>query len=225
MTAAAGGRTLDWVPQHDPKSRAYPVRQLARPPQKAVWWAGGPVLDQGSEGACTGFAAAAEAAASPVRVPGVDDAYARQWYEQARALSGMPAEVAGASVNATMKVGVERGLWESYHWAFGIDDVRAALTVGPVVIGIPWLSGMYETGPGGIVKVTGAEVGGHSLLLTGWAPAFQRSGEVFRWRNSWGKAYGRNGNGYIKALDLRKLLEQNGEAAVPTGRRLAVAGA
>lgn len=220
-----GGRTFDWNPNHDPRSRQYGVRRLVEaPPTKAIWWAGGPVLDQGAEGACAGFAAAGEAAASPVRCKGIDDGYARAWYERAKQLDEWPGEdYDGTSINATMKVGRERGLWDSYHWAFGVDEVRLALKLGPVVIGIPWYESMYETGKGGLVVVEGEQVGGHAILLTGWAPRFgrlSRSPEVFRWRNSWGPTYGVQGNGYVTAADLARLLADEGEAAVPTGRHL-----
>lgn len=218
--ARAGGRTFDWNPNHDPRSREYGIRRLAiAAPTKPVWWAGGPVLDQGAEGACAGFAAAGEAAASPIRVKGITDRYAFDWYARAKQLDEFPGvDYEGTSINATMKVGRERGLWAAYHWAFGVEDVKRALLTGPVVIGIPWYESMYETRPDGSVVIGGELVGGHALLVTGWAPSYGRIGETFRWRNSWSKSYGKGGNGYIHARDLARLLEQDGEAAVATQR-------
>lgn len=222
--ARHAGRTFDWTPKHDERSRMYAVRDIVEvAPTKPLWWAGGAVLDQGREGACAGFAAAAEAAASPARVAGVTDAYARGWYQRAKELDEWRGEdYDGTSVNGTMKVGRERGMWDSYHWAFGVDDVRKALLLGPVVIGIPWFEGLYETrGSQHEMVADGELVGGHCILVTGWAPSFGRLGATFRLRNSWGPSFGKNGNGYMRRATLAALLEQDGEAAVPTDRHKA----
>lgn len=224
------GRTFDWNPNHDPKSRAYGVRKLVTAaPTKPVWWTGGLALDQGEEGTCAGHAVVAEYLASPVRgrVRNADAGHqlAVEVFDRAAAIDEFPGAERGngTSINAVMKVGRERGWWQSYHWAFGIEDVKLALLLGPVVIGIPWYESMYETLPDGTVAIGGELVGGHALLITGWSPKFGRLGETFRWRNSWGPGYGRNGNGYIHARDLARLLDEDGEAAVPTQRQLGLA--
>lgn len=224
------GRTFDWNPRHDPQSRGYAVRQLiTAAPTKAVWWSGGPVINQGAEGACVGFSVVGEFTASPVRgrLPSVGrvaaaERLALEVYRRAKLIDPYPGEdYDGTAVNAGMKVGRERGWWDSYHWAFGVEDVKRALLLGPVVLGIPWLEGMYETrGKAGEIIVDGPVVGGHAILVTGWTPSYAGLGETYRLRNSWGPEYGRGGNGYIRAAALAGLLEQDGEAAVPTGRRL-----
>ena len=227
------GRTFDVsLTRKDPRSRGYSVRSLvAEAPTRAVWWTGGVVTDQGQEGQCVGHAVTGEFLASPVRgkLPRVNptdaaNSLATSVFLRARQLDPWPGEnYEGTAVNAGMKVGRERGWWDSYHWAFGIDDVKRALLLGPVVIGVEWRSEMYGTDADGMVKVEGDVVGGHALLVTGWTPAYGRRGEVFRWRNSWGPGYGRAsspGNGYVRAADFRRLLDADGEAAVPTGRHL-----
>jgi hypothetical protein len=225
------GRTFDWNPRHDPRSRGYAVRSLVtEAPTRAVWWAGGPVSDQKAEGACVGHSVTGEYLASPVRgkLPAGGDRglaasqLAFEVYKRAQQIDPWPGEnYSGTAVNAGMQVGRERGWWDSYHWAFGLEDVKRALLLGPVVIGIPWLDGMYSTrGRYAEIVPEGPVVGGHAILITGWSPSYGNLGETFRLRNSWSTSYGKQGNGYIRAHNLAALLEQDGEAAVPTGRHL-----
>ncbi len=217
------GRTFDWAPRHDPRSRRYGVTETIPtpvPPRRRMW-RGGPVLDQAAEGACVGFACVAEASASPVRVRGASDAAAYAWYRAAQRMDDWVGEnYSGTSVLAGMQVGRQLGLYDGYRWAFGVDDVQqAVIQLGPVVIGVPWTEGMYDTDPGGLVRVGGRPVGGHCLLLTGYYPTHPVFGEVYRWRNSWGRSYGVRGNGWVRAADLAALLADGGEAAIPHGRK------
>lgn len=225
-------RVLDWRPNHDPRSRAYGVADvLENFPRKMKMWSPPPsVYDQLNEGACVGFGIGAEAAASPARVKNVDNQFCRQLYQEARAhdrAMGYNWD-SGASVLAGAKVMKDRGLWDGYRWSFSIDQVVDALvTLGPVVVGIPWTHGMYETRPSGLVETSGHVVGGHCILLTGYHPKMRIKGEgwfkrweVVRWRNSWGHGYGNKGDGLIKVEDLARLLADNGEACVPVGRRV-----
>lgn len=215
---------LDYVTRHDPRSLNYGVQQLLTPaPVISSWWAGGPVLDQGQEGSCVGHALAGELSASPVRVKGMTHEAAVRLYEHAKQVDEFEGvDYDGTSVLAAMKVGVELGHYEGYRWAFSLEDVKQALLqLGPVILGINWYESMYETTRTGLVQLAGRLVGGHCLLLTGYSSNYAGHGETFRWRNSWGTEYGKNGNGYIRAADLQRLLiDQRGEAAVPVGRRL-----
>lgn len=191
-------------------------------------WEEGTVLDQGSEGACVGFAWVADLLAEPVAPTEQPDeetgaSFASKYYRQAQKIDQWPGEdYEGTSVLAGAKVMQKEGFISGYSWCFSMEDIRdTILTTGPVVIGIPWLQGMYDTGEDGVVKVHGNEVGGHALTITGYDPAMEIDGvkqEVFRWRNSWGKDYGLDGSGYIRYNDLAALLKQTGEACVPLGR-------
>ena len=224
-------RKLDWKSSHDDRSLNYGIRPAIKSSTVPVrkMWDEGVILDQGNEGACVGFGWVGEYLAQPVAPepqPGAQaaNAYAFSVYEDAKQVDEIPGEdYEGTSVLAGAKVMKSRGFIAGYKWCFGIEDVRdAIIQEGPVVIGIPWKNGMYETGSDGVVKVSGKLVGGHCLVLTGYDPAFQigrRKYEVFRWRNSWGAGYGVNGSGYIKATDLAKLLRGVGEACVPIGRK------
>lgn len=231
---------LDWRPSHDPRSRVYPIRSILGGSivEKPKTWDVGPVLNQGREGACVGFAWTAELLASPRPDPSVSgtrgNAFAKSVYYEARRVDEWPGEsYEGTSVLAGAKVLAAQGKFEQYRWAFSIDDVRDTICApaskggGPVVIGIPWLSDMYGTRESGLVEVGGEIVGGHAILVYGYHPGMRIRGEdwhkrhrVFRWRNSWGPSYGKGGSGLIRYEDLRDLLANWGEACVPLGRSM-----
>lgn len=198
--------------------------------QQGVFWTGGTVLDQGQEGSCVGHGTVGEYLASPVRgvLPkGRDRAMtghelAVDVYNRARQLDEWPGEdYEGTSVRAGCLVGRERGWWTSFAWALNVNDVRRALDLGPVIVGVEWREGMYDTDEDGMVTVSGDVVGGHCLVVTGYSPSYGRHGRRFRWRNSWGLTYGRGGNGYITPDDLQRVcFDAQGEAAVVSGRHV-----
>lgn len=223
-------RKFGWRSEHDERSKNFPIRDVIREgivPVKKMWDEG-TVLDQGQEGACVGFGWTGEylaQPAAPAKQPSqaAGNVFAASVYRDAKKIDEYPGEnYDGTSVLAGAKVMMSKGFIKSYRWCFSIADIRdAIIQEGPVVIGIPWKDGMYQTDANGIVKVSGKLVGGHCILLTGYDPAMKigsRKHEVFRWRNSWGTGYGVNGSGYIKASDLAKLLKTEGEACVPIGR-------
>lgn len=225
-------RTLDWVSQHDPKSRKFSLRSILpyNIPQRAVYWREGVVLDQGSEGACVGYGWTGELLAepaSPVVQPLVASAegYATLSYRRAQKIDPWPGEdYEGTSVLAGAKIMQQDGQIDAYRWCFGVEDVRdAIITSGPVVIGVPWYQSMYSTTDEGLVVIDGRKVGGHCVVVTGYDPEYFIGGEaqeVFRWRNSWGSGYGLEGSGYVRFDDLSRLLQDRGEACVPVGRNV-----
>lgn len=225
-------RTFDWVPQHDPRSLDYPIRDVIRSAveDKPKRWRTGAVLDQGREGSCVGHGWTGELLASPRPYKTDSETghrYAVDVYKNAQLIDEWPGEdYSGTSVLAGAKVLRERGHINEYRWAFGVDDVRdAVIAAGPVVLGIPWYDSMYQTKESGLVETGGTLVGGHCILITGYHPGMRIRGEdwnaryrVFRWRNSWGPGYGLSGDGLILYEDLRDLLADRGEACIPTSR-------
>jgi len=226
-------RIFDWVSEHDSKSRKYAMRSVLKQrniEKKPTLWQEGIVLDQGSEGACVGFAWTGELLAEP-EAPKAQPSFnyanslATSFYNEAKTIDHWPGEnYEGTSVLAGAKVMQKAGFIGEYRWCFGIDDVRdAVISEGPVVVGVPWFDGMYDTLPSGLVKLSGKSTGGHAILITGYHPKLMignRIEEVFRWRNSWGADYGINGSGWIRYKDLEKLLSENGEACVPMQREV-----
>lgn len=230
-------RTFDWRPRHDPRSRLYPVRALTGTAvrRRRVLWSPGPVvLDQGVEGACVPHAFVHEATASPVRVdltratridpawPRDPQALAFELYDWCRRNDAWPGEAyEGTSTLAGAKAMVMLGLIREYRWAFTpAEVVDALLRLGPVTLGIPWRSGMYEA-PGGVLKAAGDVVGGHAILAVGYDPARDLGDgpvEAVALLNSWGPGWGRTGVAWISLDGLAGLLAQDGEACVPVRR-------
>ncbi len=233
-------RTFDWTPRFDERSRGFAVGPVvgAQPDVEKLWRAG-VLIDQGSEGACVGFGWTGEASASPAPDRGFTgregNKYALSYYNRCKEIDEWAGvDYSGTSVLAGAKVGKERGHHREYRWCFGIDDVRkAVIAEGPVVLGIPWHQGMYQTTDHGLVTVKGRRVGGHCILVTGYNPNLRMVVDgkaerirAFRLRNSWGDGWGRldpstnrrNGNGWIRYDDLSRLLD-GGEACVPVRRR------
>jgi hypothetical protein len=220
-------RRLDWVPRFDERSRDYGIRSAVAPTRiRSKRWTPGPILDQGSEGACVGFAATAEALATPVlvtKIPREPDAFAHGVYRNAQRIDQWEGEnYEGTSVLAGMKVMRNLGLIREYRWAFGVNDVVIGLiNSGPVVLGTYWYDGMYEA-PFGVLHPEGAVVGGHAYLLTAYNHSStnplligQRTVTV---QNSWGRGWGQGGLAEMTLEDLGTLLDNDGEAAVPFRR-------
>jgi hypothetical protein len=219
-------RVLDRLPQFDERSRRFGAdRVVPDVPTKGKAWEPGRQLDQESTGHCGGFTVAAEAAASPIRVRGVDNAYAHASYYMAKDHGLDPwGREDGTSTLAMMKVGQLRKLWASYVWAFSIDDVKRQLELGPVLLGIPWFTGMFRPTIENIIHPTGQEEGGHLLLIRRWTPNLivngKRYGEAYHLRNSWGGQV----NSWLLRDGLHKvLIDGRGEAAAPVERRLPTA--
>lgn len=140
----------------------------------------------------------------------------------------------GTAILTAMQLGKERGWWSSYRWigagsgTLEADIIDTLRSVGGIVFGIPWYDSMYVTRPDGLVEVSGRVVGGHAIHGFEWIPrlrlpkSFSGTKPAVAWHNSWGDGYGvtrrrRSGVGFILLDDLLKLLEDNGEGAVPLG--------
>lgn len=206
---------LDYVPRLVAANLPHRVGVAGDLGRSRFWVPGRRVLDQGQEGACVGFGTSGEAAASPVRVGGITNNTALAVYKRAKEIDEWEGvDYDGTSVRAGMLVGRERGWWSGFRWALNMAELRAALDVGPVVVGVEWREAMYDA-PDGLVRVAGPVVGGHCLLLTGYSAPRR----AWRWRNSWGRTYGINGSAYIAHDDLAGLVfGSGGEAAVTVGR-------
>jgi hypothetical protein len=214
---------LTWRSRHDPRSLQFGMRRglAGSAPLTDHVWPVGPVIDQGVEGCCVG---AGIVDAVNAMAPGGPDGglpEAQALYRAAQRLDDVPGEdYTGTSVLAGLQAARAAGLVGGYVWCFGTKDVaQAVLQRGPVVVGVPWLSGMYDTGPGGLVELAGEDTGaGHCLAVVGIkvrGPQGQL-GPYFVWQNSWGTGYGDGGLGYVHHRDLARLLHGTGEAAVPT---------
>lgn len=223
---------FNWKPTFDERSKSFPIRSAisVRPKRRTKKWSNGVILDQGREGACVGFGWTAEALSTPVAVdlkrlkadaPDDPTAFAHAIYQRAKVIDDYPGEdYEGTSVLAGAKALQELGLIKEYRWCFTIEDViDALLTKGPVVLGIYWYDSMYGTNDG-ILDVSGEIVGGHCITAVGFKLAKDSvTGEdTIILQNSWGYSWGTWGLAEIRVRDLKALLDNDGEACVPTKR-------
>ena len=221
-------RKLDRVVKFDENSKKYPISSelRTRPALSNKLWKCDSYLDQGTEGACVGFAWAHELNAVPFRINVKKSTaqtiyYAAQQWDQWEGTN-----YGGTSVIAGAKVVNSIGHMPEYRWAFGIEDVVKTLsTYGPIVLGINWYEGMFNADENGFIKPTGNLGGGHAILANG-VQIRRKSGwwwkmlpePIIRLHNSWGTSWGVNGDAFITASDLTKLLNESGEACVPVKR-------
>lgn len=228
-------RRLDRIAQFDERSRGFSIRTLTGlKPLRSYSWRCSVWLDQGKEGACVGFGWSQELAARPVEVKSVTDAFAFKLYKEAQQLDETPGDdYEGTSVLAGAKAVLARGFIASYHWAFGLNDILLALGyAGPVVLGVNWYSNMFKPDAQGFLWASGELSGGHCILarsvhlqwLTSTSPKLLANVDKHQsyvvLHNSWGKSWGQDGEAKLSLLDLERLLGEQGEACVPSGRKM-----
>lgn len=223
---------LDRLPDPDPQDRDYPVMAVIGGQNKPVTvnWGipeGEPVLDQGREGACVGFGCTNELRFNPVPVAGLDAKFAREkiyWFAQkidqwaGGAYPGASPQYEGTSVRAGIKVLQTMGYVGEYRWAFSEDELALAMTLGPVIIGVDWYKGMFKPNSRGYLRPTGGKVGGHCCLVIGLKVTAPTGSGYYTIYNSWGPGWGNKGTARISRADMRKLLDDGGEAAIITQR-------
>lgn len=226
---------LDRRPSFDERSRRFQVRTLLEQlePAKRLRgraWSPGPVLDQGREGACVGFAVTARRNGRP-RSYDLTSADAYRTYKLAQTLDEWPGDwYEGTSVLGGMKAGQQQGYWNEYRWCgagsnSAIDDVLDSLDdIGPVVLGLEWRDSMMVPRPSGLLDCSGTAIGGHAICCIGYrmkARLDRKTEEVVVLQQSWGlghgvPAYGQMGGFvFMRIADLEMLLHRDGEAAVP----------
>lgn len=207
-------RTFDRLPEFDERSRAFSAAPLveAREPRSYTWrcdtW-----LNQGSEGACVGFAWTHEAAARPVVISGLTNDNARFIYHEAQKVDEWPGEdYSGTSVLAGAKVARTVHWCTEYRWCFTLLDTMLVVGYrGPVVLGINWHEGMSYPDNNGFIHAEGEIVGGHAILCHGYSV----TKKAFKLHNSWGTNWGINGECWLPQSDLAALLKAQGEVCVP----------
>ena len=176
----------------------------------------GPILDQWV-GSCTGHSAAQNLNCKPLherREAYATDSTAMDIYHLATTLDPWPGVYpptdTGSSVLAAAKATQKIGHISSYRWAFGFDQMLAALMLTPVVVGTNWLQNMFNPDHNGYLNVSGSVAGGHAYLIVGYAS----KARYFTMLNSWSVGWGKRGYAKIREADMRRLIEDDGEAAV-----------
>lgn len=201
---------------HDARSLAFPA--ATAPVLKPVSWKHyGPVLDQGNVGACTGNAAAQAMNSRPfhkLRTPYLTEKDALDIYAAATLIDpfpgNYPAQDTGSDGLSVAKVLQSRGFIRAYSHAFGIDHVRGALQLNPVLVGTNWYESMFMPDSKGRVEPRGAVAGGHEYLLIG----DDLKGNL-KFLNSWSSGWGKKGYFYMSYDAFSQLLHEQGDATVP----------
>lgn len=214
---------LDWhPPSEDRKPANAPYRLFAqleevksfnmeRAPRSQSWirkyW-----LDQGQEGACTGFALAHCLGIAQKRWA-VTDANAHWMYKLAKLHDEYVGEnYEGSSVQGAMEGAKAVGLIKGYWWIETPEELKHAIRFGALDAGSWWYSGMWKPDSNGFVHATGERSGGHSYEVG----AVDLRRHAARIDNSWGKRWGVNGSAWIDLDELFSLIfEQRGELALP----------
>lgn len=185
-------------------------------------WADLLQLDQKDTGHCVGFGWAqrfnhAEAVDhDAASFPGFTDVDAHAIYYECKKIDGNVGGIEGGSdTRSGAKAMKARGLLTNYAFATTTDEITAwLLTKGPVVVGTDWYEGMENPDTRGLIRVTGAVLGGHEYLLDGFDASPPTPGAEYIGQNSWGASWGDHGYFRIKVTDFAHLLATGGDACV-----------
>lgn len=171
-------------------------------------------LDQGTQGACTGFGAANTLGLAPYRKY-VDNPFARTIYAGAQRYDQWAGEAyEGSSVLGAMAYLLkESSLLRAYWWCSTPNELRHAVSLRAAVeVGTSWLSGMWDPDADGMVHATGTDEGGHAYCIGG----IDVPERTYRIDNSWGLGWGFRGSAGIRWEELEELVfDGGGEAAMP----------
>jgi hypothetical protein len=212
-------RTLDWRPNWDSRSDKH---RLSATPMCATLSARASVmrtkkifLDQGREGACTGFGEEHVMALTPYSKT-TSDSLAQQVYYEARRQDEWEGEdYEGSSVNGAMKASRLMARISAWKWAKTTAEAAHGLSYhGAGELGTWWFEGMWDADDVGFIYPTGAQVGGHAYALAGYK-VLGTGERAYRIENSWGPEWGDNGGAWMHESTLATLLADEGELAFP----------
>lgn len=207
-------RRLDRVPRFDPESKRYGVMEVA-PSRELISKVHliQTCLNQGREGACVGFGITHALLAEPHMGDPLkytaEFARTRIYYPAQESdpwpggeYPGADPVYGGTSVLDGLKAAKTAGEILSYRWAFSMDEILVGIGYfGPAIAGVDWYEGMQEPDSDGRIHVTGAKMGGHCTLISG----FNKHRDELTIHNSWGKKWGKDGKAYISVSDFNKL--------------------
>jgi hypothetical protein len=216
-------RTFGRLWQKDDRDRRFllvPDRRLALTRNFRFWYPGA-ALDQGAQPACVGYSSWKWLYSGPVKNRKMPFT-ALQLYKEAQKWDEWPGEnYDGTSVRGAFKFLAHEGYVSEYRWAFDVQTILDyVLTVGPIVMGTSWYSGMMDPDRNMYVKVAGIVEGGHAYLFVG-ANRYRKNPDgtvgAFRILNSWGSSWGAKGRAWIGFDDVGKLMaEPDSEACAAT---------
>lgn len=212
--------------RHDERNRNHPAPRRAVPVQDVRHRRRGSKLNQGSLGACTGFALAHCLNTEPLR-SGLRRRKTMSEKDAIGFYSGgtkrdpwegqYPPEDTGCSGQAVCEEAVALGYATGYVWAFGHEHGLESIQGGPLMQGTFWTHDMFEPEPGGRVRITGSDAGGHEYLWVGVEMRSRLSPSQNRdwFFNSWGAEWGEAGYFWMTWDDHAALLDRQGDLVRP----------
>ena len=245
---------LDRIPAFDEASRQYPVglmqvrgEAIIEKRPRSYTWAVPYWLNQGQEGRCVEYSICHDLLARPVQVDPrfITDILAgkkiywpsqRDDYWPGGSYPGAMPLYEGTSVLHGVKTAAALGFYGEYRWAFTLQEACLGLGYGgPLLLGINWHPGMYNTDPNGFIHPTGPVAGGHAILAHSIKIVFSEYPRGVRtWENvdldrsyivlhnSWGNTWGVNGRAKLSLVDFDALRRAQGEVCIPSVRKLSV---
>jgi hypothetical protein len=199
--------------EQDPRRLRYSAGNLMdqlgvpKTPKPTVWQVGPKILDQGNTGRCTTFGMNASRAASPLRLPFLDEAEMNARYLWATLHDPWPDNDHGGQGDITFQFGTSvHAILEAYRQAGDVKaflwmDDRATMErwldhMGPVVVGTTWYNSMFRPiNAKGDIRIDPSSGGadqGHCYCFLG------RTGPSgYRQLNSWGIGWGWRGRSWM----------------------------
>lgn len=208
----------------------YAVESTTR--RERWWFSGGAILDQGPTPASVGFVCTMWLADRGVISDGAsyDQEFARTVQADAQRVGGqLPGdENAGAFLWAGVEVLRSRGLVESAYDCPGIDTVvNALLERGPILAGCEWRDSLFvphNVGGRMVCRLDpdGIPRGRHAVLLNGISLDEDVGGSegLVRFKNSWGRGWGDNGQAFFRISDLAEIMGDHAILLIPPRARL-----
>ena len=210
------------------------IRAAGDPPTRKLPWQIGPILNQGSTSECTVYAAAQQYQSAPKKHMMLEGAFLRSArppvgesfthiYNTAKDRDEWPGNnYDGTSERAVQMYLIELGYTKEFLFVYDEDMAREYLrTVGQLMDGTYWFSGMDRPNRHGYVEPTGFTRGGHEYVCRWYhGPKHYKYPDSYEYVNSWGRSWGVNGRFFMKADARRILMQQAGDCIIASETRI-----
>ena len=197
----------------DERDHNYPIENTPSRRLYRYWNANGWWGDQGYTSECVGYAFAHWLEDGPITHKGKAPLVSPgKIYRDAQVLDEwVGTDYDGTSIRGGAKALSSMGWVSEYQWTWDITVlINALLEQGPVVLGTNWTTGMDNWDKEGVIRAAGRTLGGHAYLANG----INLKRGLIRCKNSWGRAWCRQGLFYIPIEDMEDLIHDDGEVCL-----------